>query len=86
MLAARGELMIGSDQSSNVRVFMVNDDQVEGIGFQRVHTVGSNPGCLKTSVKYLLWEGQNASLNTSFCECYDLETGYVDTTQSCENE
>ena len=78
--------MIGSEQSSNNRLFLVNNDEVEGIGFQRAHKAGTGPGCLNTSVKYLLWEGQSAGLNTSYCECYNLETGYVDTTQTCESK
>ncbi|MFN2221957.1 MAG: hypothetical protein ACK2UH_05365, partial [Candidatus Promineifilaceae bacterium] len=36
VLAARGELMIGSDQGNYLRLFMVNTDQAEGIGLQRV--------------------------------------------------
>jgi hypothetical protein len=84
VLAVRGELMIGSDQGNNIRIFMASDDEVEGIGLQRVKESGSSPGCLQTSVSYLLWEGQSAGLNTAFCECYTPETGYVDTTRTCE--
>jgi hypothetical protein len=86
MLAARGELMIGTDQGSSIRVFMVNTEQETGIGLQRTKESGTDTGCLRTTLNYFLWEGQKAGLNTSFCECYNLETGYADTSRSCENE
>ena len=59
ILAARGELMIGDVEASNIRLFMVNEDEAKGIGLQRVQKMDSeNDGCFQTSVKYLLWEGQ----------------------------
>jgi hypothetical protein len=86
ILAARGELMIGDVQASNIRLFMVNEDEAKGIGFQRVKKVDSeSDGCFQTSVKYLLWEGQDSGLNISFCACYDPDTGYADASRTCES-
>jgi len=85
ILAARGELMIGDVEASNIRLFMVNEDEAKGIGLQRVQKMDSeNDGCFQTSVKYLLWEGQDYGLNISFCACYDPDTGYADASGSCE--
>ena len=86
ILAARGELMIGDDQASNIRLFLINEDVAKGIGFQRVTKADNgSEGCFQTSVKYLLWEGQNPGLNTSYCSCHDPDTGYADATKSCES-
>ncbi|UCG24949.1 MAG: hypothetical protein JSW55_02850 [Chloroflexota bacterium] len=86
ILAARGELMIGDDQSSNIRLFMVNEDEVKGIGFQRAKKAHSrNDGCYRTSVRYLLWEGRDSNLNISYCACHDPDTGYADASRTCES-
>ena len=86
ILAARGELMIGDDQSSNIRLFMVNEDEAKGIGFQRVKKAHSrSDGCYRTSVSYLLWEGQDSNLNISYCACLDPNTGYADASRTCKS-
>ncbi|HSG18935.1 MAG TPA: hypothetical protein VLE70_21755 [Anaerolineae bacterium] len=85
-LAARGELMIGDDQASNIRLFMVNEDEATGIGFQRVTKANSEQdGCFHTSVNYLLWKGQDSGLNIDFCACHDPDTGYADSSRTCES-
>jgi len=72
-LAARGELMVGSSQGSFIRLFMVNADQVEGIGLQRVRKSSSVDGCLQGSVRYFLWEGQGQTLGADYCTCPDAK-------------
>ena len=68
-LAARGELMIGSEQGSYLRLFMVNEDQAEGIGLQHVRQSAGADDCLQGSVRYFLWQGQSQSLDADYCTC-----------------
>lgn len=84
VLAARGEIMLGNDMGSNVRLFMVTESELQGIGIQRV-TKSSYESCYRTSVRYVLWEGRNIGLNTDFCTCFDLDSGYANTAQSCSD-
>lgn len=85
ILAVRGELMIGDDQESNVRLFMVTEDEAKGIGFQRVRKANAeSEDCYQTSIRYLLWEGQDSGLNVSYCTCRDPETGYTDPSGNCQ--
>lgn len=84
VLAARGEIMVGNDMGSNGRLFMVTEDDLQGIGFQRV-TKASYEACYRTSVRYLFWEGHSAGLNTDFCTCFDLDNGYAITAPSCSD-
>ena len=85
VLAARGELMVGSDQGSNLRLFMVNTDEAEGIGVQRVRKARTQEGCLQGSVRYLLWEGQNDGLNVDYCTCEDPDTGSTVSPTPCDD-
>ncbi|MGD8583935.1 MAG: hypothetical protein PVH65_02975 [Chloroflexota bacterium] len=75
VLAARGELMIGSDQGNYLRLFMVNTDQAEGIGLQRVRQSAASEGCQQGSVRYFLWEGQSRELNADYCTCFKADSG-----------
>lgn len=84
LLAARGELMIGAEQGSHLRLFMINSDEAEGIGIQRVQKAKSAEDCFEGSIRYLLWEGQNGRLNTDYCSCVDPQTGYADPSRQCD--
>jgi len=84
ILAARGELMVGNVDGSNVRLFMVNTDEAEGIGIQRVRRTSTGKDCLRGSVRYVLWEGQGDDLGADYCSCIDESTGFLTAAQSCE--
>jgi len=83
ILAARGEIMLGDDSGSNVRLFLVNEDELHGIGFQRANEINSGQECYHISVDYLLWEGDTSEQNIDFCTCYDPDTGYA-SPQTCD--
>ncbi len=74
-LAARGELTIGNIQGSYLRLFLVNSDEAEGIGFQRLRQSAGGGDCQQGSVRYFLWEGQSRALNADYCTCLDPRTG-----------
>ena len=86
VLAARGELKVGSEQGSNVRLFMVNSDEAEGIGIQRVRKVAYSDNCFHGSVDYLLWEGHAEDLSADYCSCVDERTGYMTDSDICDHE
>ena len=85
LLAARGELMVGDDQGSNVRLFLVNSDEAKGIGIQRVRK-SSQEDCFQGSVRYLLWEGQDSNLNVDYCTCVDPASGFATVSDDCQVE
>jgi hypothetical protein len=86
ILAVRGELMIGDDQTSNIRIFMLTEDEAKGIGFQRVKKANvQDESCYQTSITYLLWEGQDSDLNVSYCTCLEPETGYTSAYGKCQD-
>lgn len=84
VLAARGELTVGNENGSNVRLFMVNSDDAEGIGIQRVRKTSAEGRCFQGSVRYLLWEGQSEGLSADYCSCFDESTGYLTAVEGCE--
>lgn len=86
VLAARGELMFGSDQGSNIRLFMVNATEAEGIGIQRVRKAGPENDCYQGSVRYLLWEGQGKELAADYCMCFDAQDGYAVVPGRCNSQ
>jgi hypothetical protein len=72
-LAARQQLQVGSAESSHVRVFLIQERDVEGIGLEIARAAAGEPGCTQTSVRYFMWNGEPENVN--FCSCVDLETG-----------
>lgn len=70
-LAIRGEIRIGNNFPSGIRVFLIQEDDVQGIGFEWSRKVNIQTDCSKTTVKYLLWEGAQGGLNADYCWCYD---------------
>lgn len=70
-LATRGQMQLGEDGRSHLRLFMVNADDGAGVGIEWTRRAGD--ACLRTSVNYLLWEG--SSQPASYCQCSDPATG-----------
>jgi hypothetical protein len=75
LLAARGELTLGSNPHSQVRFFLLSNADAEGVGIEwtrPLRTTGET--CTRTSVRYLLWAGEGEPVST--CRCYS-DTGAV---------
>lgn len=66
-LISEGQLQWGDTGSNQVRIFMLQEPDQEGIGFQRTRPRGSEGKCLETSVSYWMWSGEGD--NSSRCEC-----------------
>lgn len=68
LLAARGQLQWGSNPQSQVRFFMVQQSDAEGVGVEWSRPIRQLDNCARTSVRYLLWEGEGESV--TICRCY----------------
>ncbi len=82
-LAGKGELTFGDDVRSQLRLFLVQESGAEGVGMAWTRPYRPNPSCSTTTIRYLLWEGDND--NAAYCQCYDEQTGAIlpTTLQSC---
>lgn len=76
ILAMNNEIMIGPEQGSHVRLFMVSSDEHKGVGIEWSRRIPVHRDCYHTVVKYLLWEGKEAGQDVEFCRCLDQGTGF----------
>lgn len=85
-LATQGEIQIG-DSSSGLRLFLLQEDDNQGLGFQWTRLYdGSNlesAVCSQTSLRYFLWEGDAAGQSSDYCQCFDAETQAPLPSESC---
>ena len=72
-LATNGQVQIGQDSRRHVRLFMVQEEEFNGVGVKWQRQVRGHENCWRTSVQYLLWEGENQPAN--YCNCIDPLTG-----------
>jgi hypothetical protein len=66
-VAIRGQVEFGN----TVRIFLVQEDSSQGLGFQWNRPASNQQDCTKSSIRYFLWEGGEESLNVDYCQCYD---------------
>lgn len=69
-LATNGEMRIGGE--SYLRLFLVQEIDANGVGFEWRREALSAESCLRTSVGYLMWEGDSEGV--SYCQCFDPVT------------
>lgn len=74
VLATQGQIQIGKETHSHVRLFLLQERETEGVGIEWTRRVQEPPGCAQSSLIYLLWEGEGD--NATYCQCYD-ETGAI---------
>ncbi|MFZ0545946.1 MAG: hypothetical protein WAM60_10940 [Candidatus Promineifilaceae bacterium] len=81
LLATNGEIQVG-DSSSGVRLFLLQDPDNQGLVFQWSRPYSRSGAadesvseCTRTTLRYLLWEGDASGQNTDYCQCLDPETG-----------
>jgi hypothetical protein len=79
VVARNGQIQIGADDASHLRVFLVIEDDADGLGldFSRARDRGR---CLESRVVFFLWRGEGESV--SYCQCYD-EAGNVTGSPAC---
>lgn len=66
-LISNGQLEWGDPDRNQVRIFILQDPDQEGIGFQRTQARGQDGRCIENSVAYWMWAGE--AENSSRCEC-----------------
>ena len=71
-LASNGELQVGEQPGNEVRVFLLQDRDAEGIGaeWSRPRSFDSLQ-CTQTSVRYYMWVGDPE--NVTYCQCQDSD-------------
>ncbi len=83
-LATRGEISFGDRVHSGLRIFLVQEDDAQGIGIEWSRRLRVNPQCSKTGVRYLLWEGRGSDFSTEYCLCYKQEENGSEVTSICQ--
>jgi len=73
LLAARGEIVLGNNPGSHIRLFLLQDAQEQGVGLEWSRLAGEEAGCFRNNVYYFLWEGE--ATNAAFCQCFDTDSG-----------
>lgn len=66
-LATSGQVMVGDNGRSHLRLFLVQEDDGSGVGIEWARRSRQDDACLKTSVNYVLWEGEGET--AVYCQC-----------------
>lgn len=66
-LIANGQIEWGNPNGRQVRIFLLQDVDQEGIGIQRSRVRDQAGGCIETAVTYWMWTGE--AENRSTCQC-----------------
>lgn len=69
ILAVQGQIQLGDDARHHLRLFALQEPEVRGIGIEWTRPLRRQPNCSRTTVSYLLWQGEGE--NVAFCQCYD---------------
>lgn len=85
VLATRGEIQIGDPNRRNLRLFMLQEEENQGVGLQWTRRQATEENCWLTTVHYLLWQGENTNngYDTRFCQCFDAQGGQLILPSSC---
>lgn len=68
-LATNGEIRVGQEGGRQVRLFLLQEKETEGIGVQASRPQTDDPSCMMTTVRYFMWRGEGES--NQFCICQD---------------
>jgi hypothetical protein len=69
IMATKEEIQVGDPQGNHLRVFLLMEQDSQGIGLEFSRMSGHEEGCYQSSVRYFLWEGSGE--NATFCQCID---------------
>lgn len=72
ILASREQIQIGVGETS-LRLFLLQEADVEGLGLEFMRPSSANPNCIQSTVNYFMWVGE--SQNIVYCLCQDPQTG-----------
>ena len=83
LIATRGQIQLGADAQSNVRLFLVQEENVQGLGVEWSRRDSDSRDCARTTVKYLLWQGGGSGQNVEYCRCFDPATNQPQESRPC---
>ena len=72
VLFTRQQIQIGGDERGHLRIFLLQEKDAEGVGFELARPFSTNPPCSQTSVRFFMWTGDPE--NVTFCQCFDPQT------------
>lgn len=86
VLATQKQIEVGGDEGRQVRVFLVQEREQEGVGIEWTRPVAgpgagqeAEGGCRETRLVYLMWVGEGE--NVTYCRCFaedgSLQESYV---------
>lgn len=74
VLATQKQIEVGGDEGRQVRVFLLQEREQEGLGIEWTGPEGEG-GCRETRLVYLMWVGEGE--NVTYCRC-DAGDGSLD--------
>lgn len=76
-LLTNGEIRFGGQEATATRLWLVSDDQAQGLGISRPEVVSSSASqlCVRTNTRFLLWRSDGSLSSVSYCECYRNQNG-----------
>jgi hypothetical protein len=74
-LAVNSQIKIGITESFQLRLFLLQEKNAEGLGLEIIQPFQSNHFCTQTTVRYWMWAGEPE--NVSFCQCQDQMSEYL---------
>lgn len=69
VLAMQREITIGQGPRQQLRLFLIQERDSEGVSVHWTRPADSGERCAQSNVYYLMWKGHGA--NTVYCQCYD---------------
>jgi hypothetical protein len=84
VLAASDELLIGQIRQSHLRLFTVSSAESKGVGIEWSRRLKGHSDCYRTTVNFLLWEGDTRGQNVEYCACLDQESGSMEPLPLCK--
>ena len=84
VLAVSGEVRLGDLERGHLRVFMIQEDSNQGLGYQWARKTSDNPICYESTVKYLLWRRDETALDVRYCRCGDPGSSQTTFLAACD--
>lgn len=71
-LVTTGELRFGQNETLGVRLWLVNEDESEGLAWSSGEVVREQGAevCVETDVRFLLWRSDGSRQDLTYCDCY----------------
>lgn len=83
-LAFKGELRIGSIEAPKLRLFLVQENENQGIGLEWLTKDSDNAYCQEVKIRYLLWKVEAIQPNVNYCLCHGTSITQPASTGNCE--